>query len=196
MSEAIPIQASMRPERGSPAAALCASTLLAAVALAGSASRPKPIAQLVRAKTLVTQAENGQAQRSAPMDLQRARRAARCAQSAVRSPVRRCPQPRRQSGGGCRSGECPGRERQGAAAAAYNQTLAAARAQAVAQALQLRGVSPDQYRTIGLGEACPVASNGTAAGRQQNRRVNVVFSNASGKFSEAALSRKSAISKR
>ena len=164
MSEAIPIQASMRPERGSPAAALCASTLLAAVALAGSASRPKPIAQLLRAKTLVTQAENGQAQRSAPMDLQRARRAARCAQSA--------------------------------AAAAYNQTLSAARAQAVAQALQLRGASPDQYRTIGLGEACPVASNGTAAGRQQNRRVNVVFSNASGKFSEAALSRKSAISKR
>jgi outer membrane protein OmpA-like peptidoglycan-associated protein len=81
-------------------------------------------------------------------------------------------------------------------AAAYNQKLSAARAQAVAQALQLQGVSPNQYRTIGLGEAYPVASNDTAAGRQQNRRVDVVFSNASGKFSEAALSRKSAIIRR
>jgi outer membrane protein OmpA-like peptidoglycan-associated protein/outer membrane murein-binding lipoprotein Lpp len=76
--------------------------------------------------------------------------------------------------------------------AALNQKLSAARAQAVAQALQLRGVSSDQYQTIGLGEAYPVASNDTAAGRQQNRRVDVVFSNASGQFSEAALSRKGA----
>lgn len=78
-------------------------------------------------------------------------------------------------------------------AAAFNQKLSAARAQAVAQALELHGVRPSQYRTIGLGEAYPVASNDTAAGRQQNRRVDVVFSNASGKFSEAALSRKSSI---
>ena len=77
--------------------------------------------------------------------------------------------------------------------AALNQKLSAARAQAVAQALELRGVQPSQYRTIGLGESYPVASNDTAAGRQQNRRVDIVFSNASGKFSEAALSRKSAI---
>jgi outer membrane protein OmpA-like peptidoglycan-associated protein/outer membrane murein-binding lipoprotein Lpp len=76
--------------------------------------------------------------------------------------------------------------------AALNQKLSAARAQAVAQALQLRGVSSDQYQTIGLGEAYPVASNDTAVGRQQNRRVDVVFSNASGQFSEAALSRKGA----
>ncbi|HVC30383.1 MAG TPA: OmpA family protein, partial [Steroidobacteraceae bacterium] len=74
-----------------------------------------------------------------------------------------------------------------------NQRLSAARAQAVAQALQLRGVQESQYRTMGLGEAYPVASNSTAAGRQQNRRVDVVFSNSSGKFSEAALSRKNAI---
>ena len=70
-----------------------------------------------------------------------------------------------------------------------NEQLSAARAHAVAQALQLRGVSPDQYQTIGLGEAYPVASNDTPAGRQQNRRVDVVFSSPSGKFSEAALSR-------
>lgn len=77
--------------------------------------------------------------------------------------------------------------------AAYNQQLAAARAQAVAQALELRGVPANQYQTIGLGEAYPVASNDTTAGRQQNRRVDIVFSNASGQFSEAALSRRSAI---
>lgn len=72
---------------------------------------------------------------------------------------------------------------------AFNQQLSATRAQAVAQALQLRGVPPGQYRTIGLGEAYPVASNDTTAGRQQNRRVDIVFSNSSGAFSEAALSR-------
>jgi outer membrane protein OmpA-like peptidoglycan-associated protein len=77
--------------------------------------------------------------------------------------------------------------------AAYNQQLSTARAQAVAQALELRGVPKNQYRTIGLGEAYPVASNDSAAGRQQNRRVDVVFSNASGQFSEAALSRQGAI---
>lgn len=77
--------------------------------------------------------------------------------------------------------------------ATFNQQLSAARAQAVAQALQLRGVPPDQFQTIGLGEAYPVAANDTEAGRQQNRRVDVVFSNESGRFSEAALSRQSAI---
>jgi outer membrane protein OmpA-like peptidoglycan-associated protein len=75
----------------------------------------------------------------------------------------------------------------------YNQKLSAARAQAVGQALQLRGVQEDQYQTIGLGEAYPVASNDTSAGRQQNRRVDIVFSNASGQFSEAALSRQGQI---
>ena len=73
--------------------------------------------------------------------------------------------------------------------AALNQKLSAARAQAVAQTLELHGVSADQYKTIGLGESYPIASNDTAAGRQQNRRVDVVFSNPSGQFSEAALSR-------
>jgi outer membrane protein OmpA-like peptidoglycan-associated protein len=77
--------------------------------------------------------------------------------------------------------------------AAYNQQLSAARAQAVAQALELRGVPKNQYQTIGLGEAYPVAANDSSAGRQQNRRVDVVFSNPSGQFSEAALSRQGAI---
>ncbi len=75
----------------------------------------------------------------------------------------------------------------------YNEKLSAARAQAVAQGLQLRGVPQNQFQTIGLGEAYPVASNDTSAGRQQNRRVDIVFSNESGQFSEAALSRQGAI---
>ncbi|HXS19864.1 MAG TPA: OmpA family protein [Steroidobacteraceae bacterium] len=77
--------------------------------------------------------------------------------------------------------------------AEYNEKLSAARAQAVAQGLQLRGVPQNQFQTIGLGEAYPVASNDSSAGRQQNRRVDIVFSNESGQFSEAALSRQGAI---
>jgi outer membrane protein OmpA-like peptidoglycan-associated protein len=77
--------------------------------------------------------------------------------------------------------------------AEYNEKLSATRARAVAQGLELRGVPENQYQTIGLGEAYPVASNDTSAGRQQNRRVDIVFSNGSGQFSEAALSRQNAI---
>lgn len=56
------------------AAALSAAALLAGTALGGCAtSQPKPTAQLVRASTLVSQAEREQAQRYAPADLQRAR---------------------------------------------------------------------------------------------------------------------------
>jgi outer membrane protein OmpA-like peptidoglycan-associated protein len=36
-------------------------------------------------------------------------------------------------------------------------------------------VSPTQIRTEGRGEATPVASNDTASGRQQNRRVEMFF---------------------
>jgi outer membrane protein OmpA-like peptidoglycan-associated protein/outer membrane murein-binding lipoprotein Lpp len=75
----------------------------------------------------------------------------------------------------------------------YNQQLSAARAQAVGQALQLQGVMPDQYQTLGLGEAYPVAANDSSAGRQQNRRVDIVFSNSTGGFSEAAISRQNAL---
>lgn len=78
-------------------------------------------------------------------------------------------------------------------AAVYNQQLSGAQAQAVGQALQLQGVSQSQFQTLGLGEAYPVAGNDSAAGRQQNRRVDIVFSNSTGQFSEAALSRQNAI---
>lgn len=67
-----------RPEGGGESArvrlaALSAAALLAAAAIGGCASEPKPTAQLVRASTLVSEAEKDQAQRYAAADLQRAR---------------------------------------------------------------------------------------------------------------------------
>jgi outer membrane protein OmpA-like peptidoglycan-associated protein len=67
---------------------------------------------------------------------------------------------------------------------AYNEELSQRRAQAVTEALRARGVPADQYQAKGLGKAYPVASNETPAGRQQNRRVEIVFSDASGRFAE------------
>lgn len=68
--------------------------------------------------------------------------------------------------------------------AELNQALSERRADAVANALSARGVSAGAIQTLGRGEDFPVASNQTAAGRQQNRRVEIVFSDASGRFAE------------
>ena len=38
-----------------------------------------------------------------------------------------------------------------------------------------RGVSGSQISALGKGESSPIASNDDAAGRQQNRRVELVF---------------------
>ncbi len=58
--------------------------------------------------------------------------------------------------------------------AAKNQQLSQDRAQAVTTYLQSVGVSAAQIRsTTGFGEANPVADNSTAAGKAQNRRVEV-----------------------
>jgi len=57
----------------------------------------------------------------------------------------------------------------------YNQQLSERRAQAVQAALFERGVEASQTSTVGKGETTPVASNDNAAGRQQNRRVELVF---------------------
>jgi len=66
----------------------------------------------------------------------------------------------------------------------YNLALSQRRAQAVADALSSRGVATDRVQTKGLGKAYPVASNDTQAGRQQNRRVEIVFSDESGRFAQ------------
>ncbi|HEU4602025.1 MAG TPA: OmpA family protein [Steroidobacteraceae bacterium] len=59
----------------------------------------------------------------------------------------------------------------------YNQQLSEARANAVRSALLERGVQDSQINAIGKGESFPVASNDNAAGRQQNRRVEMIFAN-------------------
>jgi outer membrane protein OmpA-like peptidoglycan-associated protein len=64
----------------------------------------------------------------------------------------------------------------------YNQSLSSQRAEAVAQALRDRGVAPSRIITRGLGEAYPLASNDTAAGQQENRRVEIVISSDDGTF--------------
>lgn len=61
-------------------------------------------------------------------------------------------------------------------AASYNQQLSERRALAVLEALVAGGVDPDRLSAVGYGEARPVASNETPAGRQQNRRVDAVIS--------------------
>ena len=57
---------------------------------------------------------------------------------------------------------------------ARNLDLSRRRAEAVRQFLITSGVSPDRLTAHGHGELYPVASNDTVAGRQQNRRVDVV----------------------
>lgn len=70
--------------------------------------------------------------------------------------------------------------------AAYNEELSQARAQAVASALESEGLAADRIQTIGRGKNYPVASNMTSAGRQQNRRVDIILSDMSGRFAQAA----------
>jgi outer membrane protein OmpA-like peptidoglycan-associated protein len=63
-----------------------------------------------------------------------------------------------------------------------NVVLSERRAQAVRDALVARGIPASRIDFRGHGSARPVASNDTAAGRQQNRRVEIVFSDAQGLF--------------
>lgn len=67
----------------------------------------------------------------------------------------------------------------------FNLDLARRRADAVKQQLESLGVGDARVETRAYGEAYPVADNGTAAGRQQNRRVEIVFSDANGKFASS-----------
>ena len=58
-----------------------------------------------------------------------------------------------------------------AGAPPHNLRLSQLRAEAVGRFLAELGVETHRLRTIGLGTARPVADNGTAEGRRQNRRV-------------------------
>lgn len=61
-----------------------------------------------------------------------------------------------------------------------NQPLSEQRADAVRSALAGMGISGDRIATRGYAETYPVASNNTAAGRQLNRRVEIILSDDSG----------------
>jgi chemotaxis protein MotB len=56
-----------------------------------------------------------------------------------------------------------------------NRDLSMRRAQTVMNYLVSQGVNPAMLTAQGLGEADPVASNDTAAGRAQNRRVELTL---------------------
>jgi outer membrane protein OmpA-like peptidoglycan-associated protein len=58
-----------------------------------------------------------------------------------------------------------------------NLVLSQNRADAVRSYLTRRGVDPGRIETKGMGQSVPVASNESAGGRQQNRRVEIIVSN-------------------
>jgi outer membrane protein OmpA-like peptidoglycan-associated protein len=61
----------------------------------------------------------------------------------------------------------------------YNQGLSERRAESVRAYLVSQRIAPQTITTVGFGESRPVATNDTAAGRQQNRRVEIIISNPS-----------------
>jgi len=59
--------------------------------------------------------------------------------------------------------------------ARYNQMLSVQRSESIKNALMSMGISESRIRARGMGESKPIASNNTFAGRQANRRVEVIF---------------------
>ncbi|MBW4933953.1 OmpA family protein [Marinobacter sp. F4206] len=57
----------------------------------------------------------------------------------------------------------------------YNQLLSERRAGSVRDFLLNRGIEPKRTRAVGYGERYPIASNDNAAGREQNRRVELTL---------------------
>jgi len=58
----------------------------------------------------------------------------------------------------------------------FNQKLSVKRAEAVTEYLGSQGVPRDSLSASGFGDTKPIAENNTAAGRQQNRRVELIVS--------------------
>lgn len=59
---------------------------------------------------------------------------------------------------------------------AFNQTLSEQRANSVRDYLVQQGLDPTSVSAVGFGQSNPTASNDTAAGRQLNRRVEIIIS--------------------
>jgi len=64
-----------------------------------------------------------------------------------------------------------------------NLQLSIARAQEVANVMEDLGVDKKRIQVQGFGEAYPVAENASRRGREQNRRVEIVFSDEQGNLS-------------
>jgi outer membrane protein OmpA-like peptidoglycan-associated protein len=56
-----------------------------------------------------------------------------------------------------------------------NNTLSQARAESVLNYLNQKGISLDNLQSVGLGPTRPLATNATPAGRQLNRRVEIIL---------------------
>ncbi len=61
--------------------------------------------------------------------------------------------------------------------ASLNKKLSGERADAVANYLIMKGVASTRVNSAGYGSSNPIASNSTAAGREQNRRVEISLIN-------------------
>lgn len=61
--------------------------------------------------------------------------------------------------------------------AATNNSLSLMRANSISNYLRLKGVDGSRIVSNGYGSSNPIASNATAAGREQNRRVEIVLIN-------------------
>ncbi len=59
---------------------------------------------------------------------------------------------------------------------AFNQTLSEKRAESVRDYLVQQGLNASSIAATGFGDSNPVGNNSTAAGRQQNRRVEIIVS--------------------
>ncbi|MFQ6003867.1 MAG: OmpA family protein [Woeseia sp.] len=57
----------------------------------------------------------------------------------------------------------------------YNQSLSERRAGSVTTYLRTQGINNQRLITVGMGETAPVADNGSAAGKQANRRVEITM---------------------
>ena len=57
----------------------------------------------------------------------------------------------------------------------FNLGLSQKRAEAVRDSLLTKGIKPERITTKGYGEQFPIASNATASGKQQNRRVDIII---------------------
>ena len=65
---------------------------------------------------------------------------------------------------------------EGSSDSAANDAQAGKRAESVRQMLVARGLAANRCTAHGLGDSRPLVANSTAAGREQNRRVEIVIS--------------------